>query len=118
MDQAEVFTIILRRNALRRDARLPPLDVRAEYRRAVEHAYWREVHAQHYEAVREEVVQRLRQERDPDWGHSAGGRWFIEAKTVRELAERFRAENVQPAAALGYAVLDCLGDLHQNRRRK
>jgi|GEM_PF-6705083 hypothetical protein len=89
MDHAAILTEILRRNALRRDTRLPPLDVRAEYQQAVATAHWREVRDRHYETVREEVVQRLRQERGPNWGHSAGGRWMVEALTERELQRFF-----------------------------
>lgn len=39
MDHAAIFTSILRRNALRREALLPSLDVRVEYQWAVEQAH-------------------------------------------------------------------------------
>lgn len=89
MNHAAIFTTILRRNALRREARLPPLDVRAEYQQEVATAYQREIYEQHYDVVRTEVVERLREERGPGWDRSWGGRWMIDALVRREFQRRF-----------------------------
>jgi hypothetical protein len=89
MDKAAIFTSLLRRNALRREARLPPIDVRAEYQKEVEDAFRREVHDHHHDIVRAEVVERLREERGPGWDCRGGGRWLIDALTQRELHRRF-----------------------------
>ena len=44
VDRAGIFAEVLQRNAVRRQALLPPLDVRAEFERAVAVAVEREVH--------------------------------------------------------------------------
>lgn len=114
MNRAAILHQILGRNALRREARLPPLDVPAEYHRAVALAYWREVYDAHYEAVREEIVHHLMHKHGRDHRLSAGGRWLIEAMVSRELATRFGARS--PQGALGYPAVDAaLGDLRDDR---
>jgi uncharacterized membrane-anchored protein len=72
MHHAAIFATILRRNALRREARLPPLDVRAEYQEEVATAHQHEIYEQHYDVVRAEVVERLREERGPGWEGTGG----------------------------------------------
>jgi hypothetical protein len=42
MDKASIFSAVLERNAVRRKALLPPLDVAREYHRAIAEAEWRE----------------------------------------------------------------------------
>lgn len=106
MDHAAIFANILRRNALRREALLPPLDVRAEYKKAVATAHWREVREQHYETVRAEVVRRLRRTRGANFGNSAGGRWLVEAETTMELAARYASDHFGPTTRLGYRGID------------
>lgn len=106
MDRAEILSHILRRNALRRDAHLPPLDVPAEYHRAVTLAHWRVVCDEHYDRVRDEVVEHLRRKHGRDHRLSAGGRWLIEAMVARELQERFGA--FPPHGMLGYPAVDAM----------
>lgn len=89
MDHAAIFTTILRRNALRREARLPLLDVRAEYQEEVATAHQHEIYEQHYDVVRAEVVERLREEREPGWEGTEGGRWLLDVLVRRELRQRF-----------------------------
>ncbi len=90
VDRAAIFSSILERNALRREAQLPLLDTRATYEREVTQALWRTHRTANYEAVRAEVVGRLRARFGPKWGFSAGARWHVEIETDRELRRSFR----------------------------
>lgn len=90
VDRAAIFASILTRNALRREAHLPLLDVRVTYERELAQALWRAHVNEHYEAVRAEVVARLRARFGKRWGGSAGARWHVEIETDRELRRRFR----------------------------
>ena len=89
-DRGAIFADVLARNALRREAKLPLLDVRREYERIVEQALWREHVERHYEEVRAQVLDDLRKRlgREP---LSAGGRWAVAALVTKALAESFRA---------------------------
>ena len=87
MDRSAIFTHILARNALRREAKLPTLKVRAEYERLVEIARWREIVDAHYERVSDELLAQFR-EKTPGWGHSAGGRLALHLLTTKALRER------------------------------
>lgn len=106
MDHAAILSQIRMRNALRREAQLPLLDVHGEYRRAVAEAQCREVYDEHYGRVRNEIVDHLLRTHGRDYRESAGGRWLIEAMTARELATRFGARS--PTGVLGYAALDAV----------
>src|SRR4051812_26920806 len=94
MDKATLFTQVLRRNALRREARLPALDVAAEYRHAVaqaERADFRAICDQHrdlWDEVLATATQELRSKRaNPSFGYCMGSRIII-----REIAfQRFYA---------------------------
>ena len=87
-DPGAIFTDILTRRHLRREAKLPLLDVHVVYRREVEQALWREHVRQHHEEVRAQVFDDLRQRlgREP---LSAGGRWAVNAMVTKTLAESF-----------------------------
>ncbi|UYW29495.1 hypothetical protein OKC48_13625 [Methylorubrum extorquens] len=88
-DRGAIFSEILRRQALRREAQLPLLDVRAEYERAVEQAQWR-AHAKTYrEAVRAQVLAELRAKNGSQFGGSVGGRWAVRLLTEKRLQETF-----------------------------
>jgi hypothetical protein len=68
MDRAAIFAEVLRRNTLRREARLPALNVTEEYQFAVALATWKEFEAicdQHrdlHNEIRAAVIQELRDE--------------------------------------------------------
>ena len=91
VDRAAIFADILARNALRRGAQLPQLDVRATFEHEVEQALWREHVEQHHAEVRAQVLDDLRKRlgREP---LSAGGRWAINALTQKALVKRYRAQ--------------------------
>ena len=89
IDRASIFSELCHRNALRREAHLPLLNVPAEYARLVEVAKWRRIREAHYIHTRAEVLANLRATRGPDFGNSAGGRWMIEIFTARTLMKRY-----------------------------
>jgi hypothetical protein len=90
LDRAAIFSSILTRNALRREAHLPLLDVRGSFKREVRQALWREHVEQHHETVRAQVLRDFRERLGSDM-LSAGGRWAINAMTHKTLVESFRA---------------------------
>lgn len=92
IDRAAIFSTILRRQALRREAQLPLLDIRAEYERAVEQALWQAHVEEHGETVRAEVLAELRAKHGPQFGQSVGGLWAIRILTGRRLAEMFERD--------------------------
>jgi len=94
MDKAATYTEITRRNALRREAGLPALDVTAEYRHAVAQAERVEFqaicdrHRDLWDEMLTTVTQELRAKRgNPSFGNCMGSRI-----TIRVIArERFYA---------------------------
>ncbi|WHQ70099.1 hypothetical protein [Methylorubrum extorquens] len=89
-DRGAILSHILRRQALRREAQLPALNVRAEYERAVEQARWR-AHVEKYgEAIRAQVLTELRAKNGPQFGGSVGGMWAVRLLTEKRLREMFK----------------------------
>lgn len=91
IDRAAIFADILTRNALRREARLPLLDVRAAYGRAVQHAEWIAHVAEHGEAARAEVLRDQRHRHSATYPQSRGGQWAVDILTNRALSQSFAA---------------------------
>src|SRR5215212_404836 len=87
MDKAAIFTELTRRNALRREAGLPLLDLRREFDHEVALARWNEyqavcdAHADLRAAIEAEVVEELRRRTGRDHRLSVGGSWLIAALT-------------------------------------
>lgn len=90
-DRAAIFADILTRNALRREARLPLLNVRATFEREVNRALWIEHVHEHLETVRAEVLRIEREKRGSTFPESGGGHWIIAARVRATLIETFRA---------------------------
>jgi hypothetical protein len=84
IDKTAIFTELTRRNAVRRQAQLPLLDMRDEFDRAVELTRWKTVCDKHADQVRSEVLAELSETfgREP---HSAGGRWAVGILTLKRL---------------------------------
>ena len=84
IDKAAIFTELTRRNAVRRRAQLPLLDMRDELDRAVEFTHWKAVCTEHADRVRSEVIAELSTTfgREPQ---SAGGRWAVSILTLKRL---------------------------------
>ena len=84
IDKAAIFTELTRRNAVRRQAQLPLLDMREEFDRAVGFIHWKAVCEEHADRVRSEVTVELSKTfgREPQ---SAGGRWAVGILTLKRL---------------------------------
>ncbi|MGA4551130.1 hypothetical protein [Methylorubrum aminovorans] len=88
-DRGAIFSAILKRQTLRCEARLPLLDIRAEYERAVEQARW-QAHVETYgESIRAQVLAELRAKNGPRFGGSVGGLWMVRLLTEKRLREMF-----------------------------
>jgi hypothetical protein len=97
MDKAAIFRRVLARNALRRAALLPPLDVGLEYRRAVAEAEWREyerrcsAEADALARCREEAVAECRNRFGPTFdARNFGSRILVASETDRRFREHMR----------------------------
>jgi hypothetical protein len=92
ISEAAIFTELTRRNALRREAKLPLLDLRTEFEHAVSLALWKEGHERfdgEIPRIKQEVLAELQQTRGPEFDEyrSAGARWLI----GHMVAERYYA---------------------------
>ena len=97
VDKAGIFTDLTRRNALRREAKLPLLDIQAEFVHAVEVATWREAREEHagdIARIREQAEADFRQRHCADGGLSAGGRWAINYEIMRRIIDLMAAHGV------------------------
>lgn len=92
IDKVAILAGILRRNALRREAQLPLLDVWVFYRKeaAYQRAWAR--HDAYYQALRAEVIERLETERGPDFIRTRLGTWIVHTEALRLLRDRFPTE--------------------------
>ena len=90
-DRAAIFTGILARNALRREAQLPQLNVRVTFESEVDRALWVEHVLDHLETVQAEVLRVERETRGPTFPESAGGHWIVAARVRATLVETFWA---------------------------
>ncbi|TFZ54791.1 hypothetical protein E4V01_24590 [Methylorubrum sp. Q1] len=88
-DRGAILSAIFRRQALRREAQLPLLDVRAEYERAIEQARWRAHVTTYGEATRAQVLAELRAKHGPQFGSSVGGKWTLWLLLEKRLREMF-----------------------------
>ena len=92
MDTGEIFTTLTQRNALRRQAKLPLLDIRTAYDHQVGLAAARDYQAvcarfaDERICIREQVLADFRALHGFGFGHSFGGRWAVS----HETNQRFR----------------------------
>lgn len=93
MTREQDYLIALRRNVLRRQARLPTLDIRVMMQEDADKRAWRaygatwDAHKHVHEQMRAEFVSDLRARRGVGVGRSAGGRWAIGHAVTRKYAE-------------------------------
>lgn len=104
MDRGRIFTELTERNALRREAGLPLLDMREEFDRAVAVERWREWQAvvEAHADMREAIRQRIQSERQAQGRtmESVGGRWAVRVLADREFEEALaRLGHVKPPLA-------------------
>ena len=72
IDRAAIFAELTRRNAIRRQAQLPLLDMRNEFHRAVEFSRWKTVCEEHSDQMRSEVIAEL----SKAFGGEPQSRWW------------------------------------------
>jgi hypothetical protein len=90
MDDKAILDGLLERNALRRAAHLPLLNLEFELDHAIQVARWQEAceaHADDRLRLHEEVIADLQSRHGKRFGQSVGGHWVIEF----EVARRFNA---------------------------
>lgn len=113
VDKAAIFTGLTKRNALRKEAGLPLLNLRDELAHEValaaenEFAAVAEEHAGERLMIREQVEADLRQKHGPTFGHTMGGRWAINRETnIRFKAHLLAVYNLEtPPLASKHAVI-------------
>ncbi len=92
IDKAAIFESLCRRNQLRREASLPLLDLKQEYRFAVAKAEakrLRAVREPYQSQVRAEILDQMRAKYGPHWPSDSGGRWMLMGLVRKALAERY-----------------------------
>lgn len=94
IDRAAIFSDLLRRNAIRREAKLPLLDVRQTYEREVERRLWIEYARQNSARVQAEVLGKQRAKYGPAYPVSGGGRLAVGCLVHKALREGFRAQRL------------------------
>jgi|HigsolmetaGSP11D_1036233.scaffolds.fasta_scaffold00147_19 hypothetical protein len=90
MRKSELFTELTKRNALRREAQLPLLDLRRELQKQEIIEAWKEYYTiqEAYEEKRKSILDRISREYAVKYGvapDSAGGHWIVLAKAEREF---------------------------------
>lgn len=98
IDRSAVFTNVLKRNALRREAGLPRLSVSDVYHKEVTRAEWLAFVTQNESDVRASVLYQQRKKFGSIYPQSAGGRWAVEIMVRQALSKRFQAR--RPAGIL------------------
>ena len=95
MDQINRAAIVLnlcRRNQIRREARLPSLDIKAEYSHVItvaEAARLRAIREPYQAQVRAEILNEMRAIDGPHWPSDSGGRWMLMGLVRKAVLERF-----------------------------
>lgn len=89
INKVAILAAILRRNALRREAHLPLLDVLALYHKEVAYRRSRALHDANFPALRAEVIERLVAVRGSEFIRTRPGAWMVHTETSRLLRERF-----------------------------
>ncbi len=91
IDCAAIFQNLCVRQKIRREASLPLLDLKAEYRHAIavaEAAQQRAIREPYRSQVRAEILAEMRERYGPDWGNCWSGRLALGALVDKVLAER------------------------------
>jgi hypothetical protein len=92
IDRAAIFLNLCARNQIRREARLPLLDIKAEYDHAVavaEAARLRAIREPYESQVRAEILNHYRAIYGSHWPSDSGGRWMLMGLARKALAERY-----------------------------
>ncbi len=92
VDKAAIFEELCCRNQIRREARLPLLDLKTEYSLAIavaEAARLRAIREPYVSQVRAEILDQMRAKYGPHWPSDSGGRWMLMGLVRKALAERY-----------------------------
>jgi hypothetical protein len=88
VDKTALFAEVAQRNAVRRDAKLPLLDLRAEFEHAVSVALWKEGcerFDRELPRIKQEVLAELRAHRGADVPETVGGHWLVNYEVSRRF---------------------------------
>ena len=92
IDRSAIFLNLCHRNQLRREARLPLLDLKGEYLAAIaraEAARLRSIREPFESQVRAEILSQMRAQYGPAWPNDSGGRWMLMRLVRKAVLERF-----------------------------
>ena len=92
IDRAAIFLNLCLRQRIRREARLPLLDLKGEYLAAIamaEAAQRRAIREPYESQVRAEILDQMRAKYGPHWPSDSGGRWMLMGLVRKALAERY-----------------------------
>ncbi len=92
IDRAAIFLNLCSRNQMRREARLPMLDLKAEYDHEVtiaEAAQRRAIRQQYVPEVKAEILSRMRAIHGATWPRDLGSRYYLGALVNRTIFERY-----------------------------
>lgn len=91
--KSELFLEATQKNALRKEAGLPLLDIRQEIEKLKGEDYFKlyadlsQTHAATYARIRADVLAAMRAEKGPTFGLSTGGRWAVDAVAARQFRD-------------------------------
>jgi hypothetical protein len=88
VDKSAIFEALTKRNAVRRDAKLPVLDIHAEFDHAVSVALWNEGVERFRDEmprIKQQVLAELREQRGADFPQSVGGHWMVNYEVSRRF---------------------------------
>ena len=91
IDRAAIFLNLCHRNQIRREARLPLLNTKVEYRQAIavaEAARLRAIRQQYVPEIKAEILSRMRAIHGATWPRDLGGRYKLGALVDKLLRER------------------------------
>ena len=92
VDKSAIFKELCCRNQLRREARLPLLDLKGEYHAAIaaaEAARLRAIREPYVSQVRAEILDQMRAKYGPHWPSDSGGRWMLMGLMRKALSEQY-----------------------------
>ncbi len=92
IDRAAIFLNLCHRNQIRREARLPLLDLKAEYAHEVtiaEAARVRAMRQRYVPEIKAEILADMRRRFGPDWGNCWSGRLALGALIDKLIRERY-----------------------------
>ena len=92
IDRSAIFLNVCVRQKIRREARLPLLDLKSEYHAAIamaEAAQQRALGEPYQSQVRAEILNEMRALYGPHWPSDSGGRWMLMGLVRKALAGRY-----------------------------